>query len=224
MATTVKAALEGGKTPWIMPQMFADIWGPWKYDEQGEMTILPGGVMHWRGPTVGETRWQAWSAAGLGAQGILYYLYESPVSDNAREKPYEGDTFPASMKATEEKTLHMAGGLIRPDGSATAQYEALAQTFAQVRKLIPVLQRAKPLDVRPVQVSTPGWIGLLQTPHKKSLLVVVNDDTDKAQDLKLTGEVKGLYDLRMGKRLEVEKDGSVGLHLEAGDGTVLQMP
>jgi hypothetical protein len=94
VAMTVKAALEGGKTPWIMPQMFADIWGPWKYDERGEMTILPGGVLHWRGPSVGETRWQAWSALGLGAQGVIYYVHESPVRDNAGEKPYEGDTFP----------------------------------------------------------------------------------------------------------------------------------
>ena len=128
------------------------------------------------------------------------------------------------MKATEQKALHMGGGLIRPDGSATAQYEALAQTFAQVRKLIPVLQGAQPLDTSPVRVSAPGWVGLLQTPKKNLLLVVVNDDTDNAQDLKLTGEIDGLQDLRTGKRLEVEKDGTVRLHLDAGDGTVLQMP
>jgi hypothetical protein len=222
VAMTVKAAREEGKTPWIMPQMFADIWGPWKYDERGEMTILPGGVLHWRGPSVGETRWQTWAALGLGAQGIIYYVHESPVSDNAREQPYEGDTFPASMRATEEKALHVGGGLIRPDGSATAQYDALARTFAQVRKLIPALQGARPLDMWPVQVSEPGWVGLLQTPSQTSLLVVVNDDTDNARDLKLTGEVERLQDLRTGKGLEVEQDGTVTLRLEAGDGTVLR--
>ena len=70
-----------------------------------------------------------------------------------------------------------------------------------------------------------SWLGWTAAdPAKESLLVVVNDDTDNAQDLKLTGEIDGLQDLRTGKRLEVEKDGTVRLHLEAGDGTVLQMP
>jgi len=219
---TVTSALENGKTPWVMPQMFADIWGPWKYDAQGDMTILPGGVMHWRGPSVGETRWQIWSALGLGAQGVLFYVHESPVKDNADKPPYEGKTFPESMKATEEKALHMAGGLIHPDGSATAQYDAMSEAFAQVRKLLPVLQGAKPVDMWPVQVSAPGWIGLLQTPDKKQLLVVVNDDTDQARELKLTGEVKGLRNLRTGKVLKAGKDGAVLLKLEPGDGTVLE--
>lgn len=220
---TVTSARENGRVPWIMPQMFADIWGPWKYDEKGDMTILPGGVLHWRAPTVGETRWQTWSALGLGAQGVVFYVHEPPVKDNADVKPYEGTTFPESMKATEEKALHMSGGLIHPDGSATAQYDAMGQAFAEVRKLLPVLQGAKPMDLWPVQVSAPGWIGLLQTPAKKQLLVVVNDDTDQARELKLTGEVKGLRDLRTGKALEAGADGAVTLKLEAGDGTVVEV-
>ena len=189
---------------WIMPQMFADIWGPWKYDAQGEMTILPGGVLHWRGPTVGETRWQTWSALGLGAQGIIYYVHESPVSDNAREKPYQGKTFPASLKATEEQALHMGGGLIHPDGSATAQYEALGQTFAQVRKLLPVLQGARPLDISARAGERAGLGRAAADPAEESLAVVVNDDTDKAQDLKLTGEIERVQDLRTGKRLKLD--------------------
>ncbi len=223
VTTTVKVSLETGKTAWIMPQMFADVWGPWKYDAKGDMTILPGGVMHWRGPTVGETRWQTWSALGLGAQGVIYYVHESPVKDNAKEKPYQGTTFPESLKATEEKDLHMGGGLIHPDGSATAQYEAMGQSFAAVRKLLPLLQGAKPLDLWPIQVSAPGWIGMLATPDKKTLAVVVNDDTDKAQELKLTGAEKGLKDLRTGKALKPGADGTIRVRLEAGDGTVLEV-
>lgn len=222
VTNTVKAARENGKIPWIMPQMFADIWGPWKYDAKGDMTILPGGVLHWRAPTVGETRWQIWSALGLGAQAVIFYVHESPVTDNANEKPYEGTVFPESMKATQEQDLHMGGGLIHPDGSATAQYEAMAATFAEVRKLEPILRGVKPVDIWPVQVSAPGWVGILSAEGGKTLVAVVNDDTDQPQELELTGEVKGLRDLRTGKVLKAERDGTVRLRLEAGDGTVLE--
>lgn len=219
---TVTSARENGRIPWVMPQMFADIWGPWKYDAQGDMTILPGGVLHWRAPTVGETRWQIWSALGLGAQAVIFYVHESPVSDNANEKPYEGDTFPATMKATEEKALQMPGGLIHPDGSATPQYDAMAAAFAEVRKLEPILSGAKPLDIWPVQVSAPGWIGVLETADKQTLLAVVNDDTDHAQELTLTGVENRLTNLRTGEKLTPAADGTVKLRLEAGDGTVLE--
>lgn len=223
VANTIKAAHENQKTPWIMPQMFADIWGPWKYDEKGDMTILPGGVLHWRAPTVGETRWQIWSALGLGAQAVIFYVHEPPVKDNADKPPYTGTTFPESMKATQETDLHQSGGLIHPDGSATAQYDAMGETFAEVRKLLPMLHGAKPLDIWPVQVSAPGWLGVLSAPDKSTLVVVVNDDTDNARELTLTGSVNGLTDLRTGLELKPEADGTIKLTLEAGDGTVLQV-
>ncbi|MEN6304647.1 MAG: hypothetical protein ABFD96_18090 [Armatimonadia bacterium] len=220
--TTVKAALEKGRVPWVMPQMFADIWGPWKYDEKGDMTILPGGVLHWRVPTVGETRWQVWSALGLGAQGVIFYVHESPVKDNADKPPYEGKTFPESMKATAAAPMG-SGGLIRPDGSATPQYDALTATFADVRKLLPVLRGAKPLDIWPVQVAAPGWVGVLKNEAlKKTYYVVVNDDTDRPSELKLTGEVKGLTDLRTGEALKADAAGVVVVKLGAGEGTVLE--
>ena len=77
---------------------------------------------------------------------------------------------------------------------------------------------------RPCERALLAGLGCCRPRTKKSLLVVVNDDTDNAQDLKLTGEIERLQDLRTGKRLELDTDGIVKLHLEAGDGTVLQMP
>lgn len=216
---TVTAARENGRIPWVMPQMFADVWGPWKYDARGDMVILPGGVLHWRAPTVGETRWQVWSAIGLGAQGVLFYVHESPVTDNADEKPYTGTTFPESMKATAEQALQMAGGLIHPDGSATAPYDAMGQAYAEVRKLQRVLNGAAPLDIWPLQVTAPGWVGVLKN-GERMLYVVVNDDTDQPRELKLTGSDKALRDLRTGKRLPL-KAGAITVRLQAGDGTVL---
>lgn len=224
---TVGAAAEKGRPAWIMPQMFADIWGPWKYDAAGYMTILPGGVLHWRAPTVGETRWQIWSALGLGARGLIFYVHEPPVKDNAAEKPYTGTTFPASLVAKEASAEQMPGGLIRLDGSPTPQYEAMAAAFAQVQPLEQVLLAAKPVDLWPVQVSAPGWVAVLQAEAggqgaKQTLYVVVNDDTDQARELRLTGEYQGLRDLRTGKLLGKGADGATVVRLEAGDGTVLE--
>ncbi len=222
-SVTVAESIENGKSPWVMPQMFADIWGPWKYDAQGEMTILPGGVLHWRAPTVGETRWQTWSALGLGAQGILYYVYEPPVSDNAQEPPYQGTTFPTHLVAMAEQPLHMSGGLIRPDGSATEQYNALGQTFATVRELRPLLQGARPCDIGSVRIAAPGWIGLLKTTNSRTLAIVVNDDTDQAQELTITGLKHGLIDRQTGATLRPSTEGTFQLRLEAGAGSLLEV-
>jgi hypothetical protein len=217
---TVTAGRDNGRIPWVMPQMFADIWGPWKYDEKGDMTILPGGVLHWRAPTVGETRWQVWSALGLGAQGVLFYVHEPPVKDNADKPPYEGKTFPETMKATAEQALHMSGGLIHPDGSATPQYDALAEAYAEVRKLQPVLQGAAPLDIWPVQVTAPGWVGVLNN-GERLLFVVVNDDTDQPRELQLTGCDQPLRNLRTGQVL-APAAGVITIRLQPGDGAVLE--
>ena len=218
---TVRNAHENGRIPWIMPQMFADIWGPWKYDEKGDMTILPGGVLHWRAPTVGETRWQIWAALGL-VQGLLFYVHEPPVKDNADTPPYSGPAFPESLRAAEEQALHMSGGLIRPDGTPTEQYDAMGEAYAEVRKLLPVLRGAKPVDIWPVQAQAPGWIGVLQAEDDTMLLAVVNDDTAAAQTIRLTGVDKPLVDLRTGAALTPDADKAVEVHLAAGDGTILQ--
>lgn len=219
--TTVRAALENGRLPWIMPQMYAEVWGPWKYDEKGELIIMPGGILHWRAPTVGEIRWQIWSAIGLGAQGVLFFVYESPVTDAATAKPYEGELFPERMKASEEKALHMPLALLCPDGSPTPQYDAMAEIFAILQKeALSVLRGAKPVDLWPVQISAPGWIGVLENANKL-LYVVVNDDTEAAQEFTIAGLNKAVQDLRTGAVLQPQ-EGRVRLRLAAGDGTVLR--
>ena len=48
---TVQAAQKNGRTPWIMPQCFVEIWGPWKYDEHLDAVLLPGAILHWRQPS-----------------------------------------------------------------------------------------------------------------------------------------------------------------------------
>ncbi|MHB8996459.1 MAG: hypothetical protein ACYC63_14540 [Armatimonadota bacterium] len=220
---TAREAKETGKTPWIMPQAFCDVWGTWKYDAKGDMVILPGGVLHWRAPTAAETRWQVWAAVGAGAQGIYWYVYEPCVKDNADKPAYTGAAFPATLVEKQERALHATGGLVRRDGSATPQYEAAAEAHEAVAKLLPLLKGCVPVDIWPVQVSAPGWVGMLQNPaSKRTFVAVVNDDCEKAQELTLTTANPKLRDLRTRKLLKVQ-DGKAVVRLEAGEGTLLEV-
>ena len=82
-----------------MPQCFVDIWGPWKYDERLDEVMLPGAFAHWRQPSVGEARWQVWTAIGAGVRGFFWYVYLPPPVDQPEAKPYVGPTFPATLAA-----------------------------------------------------------------------------------------------------------------------------
>ncbi len=220
---TVTSAQDHARVPWVMPQAFCDVWGPWKYDARGDMVILPGGVLHWRPPTIGETRWQIWSAVAAGVQGFFWYVYEPPVKDNSDKAPYKGKTFPTNLLAKAECALHATGGLVRPDGSATPEYEAAAEAYVAVAKLLPMLKGCVPMDKGQIQLSAPGWVGLLRNEAlKKTLVAIVNDDCDKARELLLSGSYPKLRDLRTNQLLS-SQDGKFKLHLAAGSGTLLEV-
>ena len=137
---TAGAAQKAGRTPWIMPQCFVEIWGPWKYDERLDAVMLPGAILHWRQPSVGEARWQVWSAIGAGVRGFFWYVYLPPPADQPEAKPYVGPAFPPALAVKEATPAHGPGGLLRPDGSATPEYLAVAEAFAAVKPLLPLLR------------------------------------------------------------------------------------
>ena len=206
-----------------MPQCLVEIWGPWKYDAKGDMVILPGGVMHWRPPTVGESRWQIWSALAAGVQGFYIYVYEPAVKDNSDQPPYKGDTFPASLVEKTERPLHATGGLVRPDGSATPEYDAMGEAYATVAKLIPKLNGCVPVDMWPMQAPAPAWLGLLRNEAtQRTFLTVVNDDCTAAHEFPLSGTFLSMRDLVTGKLLKPDSKGRIMAKLEAGEGTVLE--
>lgn len=221
---TVQAAHKAGRTPWIMPQCFVDVWGPWKYDEHLNALMLPGSVLHWRQPTVGEIRWQVWSAIGSGMRGFFWYVYLPPAADRPEAKPYVGSTFPPSLAVKVPTPALGPGGLLKPDGAATPECRAAAEAFAAVRPLLPLVKGVVPADSHAGKVSAPGWIGGLHNPKlKRTFLVVVNDDTERPQTLKITStKARNLRDLRSGAVLKAGPDGAVAVKLEPGDGTLLE--
>ena len=212
------AARKAGRTPWIMPQCFVEIWGPWKYDEHLDAVLLPGAILHWRQPSVGEARWQVWSAIGSGVRGFFWYVYLPPPADQPEAKPYVGPTFPPTLAVKEATPVHGPGGLLRPDGGATPEYLAVAEAFAALKPLLPLLKGAVPSDPPFGEVSAPGWIGGLTNPElKRTLAAVVNDDTDHEQTLKVRlRKPHDVRDLRSGQVLK--RRGGQHRRREAGPG------
>lgn len=221
---TAGAARTAGRTPWIMPQCFVEIWGPWRYDEHLDAVLLPGAILHWRQPSVGEARWQVWSAVGAGVRGFFWYVYLPPPVDQPEAKPYVGPTFPPALAVKEATSAHGPGGLLRPDGGPTPEYLAVAETFAALKPLVPLLKGAVPADAPCGDVSAPGWIGGLTNPHlKRDFAAVVNDDTEHEQVLKVRWRKPyKVRDLCTGQVLACAADNTVTVRLAPGDGTLLE--
>ena len=218
-----QVAYTNGQTPWVMPQAYDEVWGPWKWDAKGNAVVLPGGIVHWRPPTPAEMKWQVWCAVAAGVRGFFWFCYSPDPGDMSQTKPYVGPTFPASMAAKQETPLDFPGALVHPDGSATPQYEAAAEAFGALRKLTTLLTGAAPAS--PLgEVAVPGFLGTLRNPQSgRTFGVLVNDDTDAAHTLKLRlAAPKPLVDLRTGARLTPDAEGCVTLTLGAGDGTVVE--
>jgi hypothetical protein len=222
--STVQAALKNGRTPWIMPQCYVEIWGPWRYDEHLDAIMLPGAILHWRQPSAGEVRWQVWSALGVGMRGFFWFVYLPPPADQPEAKPYAGPTFPPALAVKEATSACGPGGLLRPDGAATPQCLAVAEAFAAVRTLVPLLKAAVPADPPFGRVSPPGWSGGLHNPQlKRTFTVVVNGDTDHEQTLTVSvPKPRDVRDLRTGMVLKCSPDNTIAVTLAPGDGTLLE--
>lgn len=217
-------AYANGKTPWVMPQAYHEVWGPWRYDNKGDVVILPGGILHWRPPTPAEMRWQVWTALAAGVRGFFWFCYAPEPEDHAKQKPYVGSIFPRSLAVKQETPLGFPGALTRPDGSASLQYEALAQTFGALKPLLPLLTGAVPAEAALGQVEPPGLLGtLLNVEAGRRFAVVVNDDPDQAHDFKVRLKGDGdLRDLIHGKVLPRAADGTATVTLAPGDGTLVE--
>ena len=157
-------------------------------------------------------------------RGFFWYVYLPAPTDQPEAKPYAGSAFPPTLAVKAATPVHAPGGLLRPNGSATPGYLAVADAFASLRPLLPLLRGAVPAGSPLGEVSPPGWTGGLSNPElKRTFAAVVNDDTDHEQVLKAhllkPGEVR---DLRTGQVLRATADNTVTVKLGPGDGTLLE--
>jgi hypothetical protein len=221
---TAQAALKSGQTPWIMPQCFVDVWGPWVYTPEGNVRALPGAIVHWRQPTPSEVRWQIWTALAAGTRGLFFYVMDPPPTDNANVKPYEGEAFPPELRLKEEVVIPGTGGIIKPDGASTPEYEVIAETYAAVEKLVPLLTGARPSTAALGALDGPGALGTLRNDDlNRTIGVVVNDDPDAAQALKIwLAKPREVRNLLTGETLKRAADNTVTITLGPGDGAVIE--
>ena len=220
---TAQLAAEKDIPAWVMPQAYAEVWGPWRYDEQGDLVALPKAFLHWRPPTVGEIRWQIWSALAAGMQGFYFFVYLPSPREAATAKPYQGPIFPEEIRLQEETPLHFPGALIAPNRRRTPQYEAMVETYRALRPLIPLLKPTRPAPL-PEEVKAEGArLGLLSGPKGTRYLLVVNEDTEHEREIRVTlpPEVQQVRNLRTGEVLTSGPARTVRLELRPGEGTVL---
>lgn len=223
---------ETGKQVWVMPQIFAEIWGKWHYDPEGNVVIEPNTYWHWRMPTVGETRWQIWQSLMVGAKGLIFFvLFPEPNDRAPGAAEGERTDIPADWPRTTSTVRTGAGsGMLYSDGRPTPQMLAAAEVFAALephRALLGRLQLAEPAASTraPLRVST-----LLDPSDGSMVIAVVNDDTDREQQglVRILAPTDQVYDLIAGKTLATRLRATTGerevtLSLPPGGGTLLRI-
>jgi hypothetical protein len=221
--------LRTGKVPWMMPQVFCEIWGPWRYDEQLNVIAGKGAYLHWRMPTVGETRWQVWSAVCQGVRGFFYFVLFPGPAPAPDTKP--ADVPPTWPVTTEELVTGQGAALLRTDATPTPQMEAMAEAYAALEMLTPTLKRIRPARYPVASVSEPFECRTFEDPLSAEYFVaVVNNDTDTEREALLTllPVMASATDLRSGTTLEPTADPATGLktvalRLAPGDGTLIAL-
>lgn len=139
-----------GKHSWLMPQMFGDVWG--RHHRRGDKTIVePGAYLHWRMPTLAETRWQIWEGLRLGSKGMVFYVLYPPVplftppAEVAPDSPDAKKVAQMDRQAAQarswqkqkltETTMEIdpGEGMLQPGGKPTPQMTPMGEAFRVIR-------------------------------------------------------------------------------------------
>jgi len=235
---TERFARQTGKQSWMMPMIFSDVWGDWHYDKNRNVVAEPGAYLHWRMPTLGETKWQIWQSIFAGAKGAVFYVLfptRNPRRSAQDAKDMEGYRVqkpnPDWPHFTQETALNYGTGLLYNDGSPTPQTKAMGDVFAAIepqRELLGRLQAAPQIAFAdaPFRAAT-----FLDPATEHTIIVVINDNTDDA----VTGQVKVLPAIASARDLisgaviinnssnDPKVLSSISLKINAGDGALLDL-
>jgi len=220
----VTAALETGKTAWVMPQMFASAEGPWSYTAGYDFMALPGSVVGWRTPTCAEVRWQVWSALANGMKGFIFFLYNADSDVQPDATPYTGTDYPPEYIISDTTVIPGCGGFVRPDGQSTLQYETLSETFAALDSLQSLLLPAVLADSAIGELLVAASLGNFYSPSRKiSFAVLANNDIEQEQTIWLRLNRRQIVcDLLTKKQYEPDADNIILVPLEPGMAAVLE--
>jgi len=222
---------EVGKTFWVMPGAFAEIWGDWYYDKDMNVVVQPGAFVNWRMPTAGETRWQVWEGLASGAKGVIYFVLFPPGNDRTASSapgPPAGDD--SLRKVAETTPTGMPAALLNIDSTPTPQMTAMGEAFRDLERLAPVLQGLSRCDVQAVFAGEPFHCATFRDAKGSLYAIVVNDNTDQrvTGDVTVLPGIERVRDLRTGEELTLKAERKDALQravasLEPGGGTLLEL-
>ncbi len=221
-----------GRRPWIMPQIFQDVWGLWYYDAAQNVVAEPGAYLHWRMPTLGETRWQIWTGLVSNVKGVLFYVLFPPHNPRKPGEPQAqvqkaGEGWPT---ISQPLVSNAGDALLYPDSKPTPQMLAASEVFGFIRTHADLLDRLQPLDAEIAYASSPVVVRSFLDPQTGEVYAMVQtDETDRDTEATVTflPPLATVRDLATGRSLEPGKDpqghAQVRLPLRAGDGALLAL-
>ena len=221
-----------GKRAWMMPQIFQEIWGLWYYDANQHVVAEAGAYLHWRMPTVGETRWQVWCALAHNAKGVLFFVLFPPHNPRKKGEPQERVPKPQDTWPTIANDLHtgQADAMLYPVGTPTPQMSASSEAFGFIAKHAALLARLEPLCPEVAYAAAPAFARSFRDPTTGGVYTIVyTDQTDRASvaSVSCLAPLESVRDVRTGKTLAVDTDplglSRVRVSLQAGDGTLLAL-
>jgi len=221
-----------GRRPWMMPQIFQAIWGLWYYDENQNVVAEAGAYLHWRMPSVGETRWQIWCALANHSKGVLFYVLFPPHHPRKKGEPQKRVAKPQDNWPKTAKDLHTGNSraMLFPDGAPTPQMSASSEVFGFIRQHAALLDRLTPLRPGIAYAAPPCFASSFQDPDTGDVYAMVyTDETEKPSTATVSflAPLESGRDVRSGTALAVESgaDGlsQVRVSLGPGDGTLLAL-
>ncbi len=192
----VEACRKAGTEPWLMPQSFAEVWGPYEYTAQGELIALPGAYLHWITPTVTETRWQLFESIRLGAQGVVFFqLFPTMLPQNG-SLPMPDVPWKDVLMQTPVSAGYAA--LLTIHGKPAPQMDELGKWYPLLQKNADILCDSVPHPAAEWTKNLPANVSFstFKAENNTVYTVVVNDDFDIQAELNIAGY--GLYDLLQG--------------------------
>ena len=224
----VEEAGRDGRSAWVMGQSFADIGGPFTAADHGAVTVLPGGMLCWRPPTLPEIRWQIWESFRCGGKGFLFFTLFY-TNESRPEAPAISD--PNLLACVLKQNTEIGAiSLLNLQAEPTPMLLEASKIFSRIKPHKRLILSLKPAKTQWIQGNDVLKAGNFNTDDPKvSYAIIVNRDLEQQQSAKLTIDpgIKRIKDILTGKKIKMTAlaadNNSITLELPPGDGTLLKL-
>ncbi len=234
MAQDIGTAYNNGNPQvWAMGQAFQGVEGNYVINANGTVTVDAGSGLEWVMPTPAQVSWEAWTAAAMGAKGIIFFVYtQIPQWVDTVDNP------PRAKASWAYKTSYNTGsypGLVSwPAYSPGPQLlELQSQTIPNIRSIENILLASHTLinsPPKPTPVSLAGrklpgdYINFLGSSGGVTYVAIVSspERISGSMTLSLNKSVQSLVPMGNAPALVLSKERAT-LTLPPGGGAVYQV-